>query len=91
MAAIKQFPKTLARNVSTAPATTKAVGDISSVFPSLSGKPPEPLPRRFQALKELLVKGKERELLDSWARLLVSLRREIKKIKALGSDVGRPL
>jgi hypothetical protein len=56
----------------------------------LSGKLPEPLPPRFQALKKQLVKGREEALSASWSRLLVSLREEIKKIKALGSDVSEP-
>ncbi len=35
---------------------TKEAGDISSVFPSLSGKKPDPLPPRFSDLKKSLIK-----------------------------------
>jgi hypothetical protein len=88
MTVIRQTQKTLARHVSTTPVSTRAAGDISSVFPSLSGRLPEPLPPRFQALKKQLVKGKEEALSASWIRLLASLREEIEKIKTLGSDVS---
>lgn len=89
MAAAKRIPPSFVRHVSTATGTsTKAAGDISSVFPSLSGKAPEPLPQRFQALKIQLSKGKEAQLKESWERLLFSLQGEVKKIKALGSDVS---
>ncbi|RAO68294.1 uncharacterized protein BHQ10_004306 [Talaromyces amestolkiae] len=87
MSAIKRVPLSFVRNVSTATTpTTKAAGDISSVFPSLSGKAAEPLPPRFQALKSQLSAGREKDLTESWWRLLDSLRDEVKKIKALGSD-----
>jgi hypothetical protein len=89
MAAVKRVPLSLVRNASTATTTsTKAAGDISSVFPSLSGKAPDPLPPRFQALKAQLSAGREKELTDSWFRLLDSLREEVEKIKALGSKVS---
>ena len=89
MAAVKRVPLSFIRNVSTATtSTTKAAGDISSVFPSLSGKASEPLPPRFQALKTQLSTGREKEVTDSWFRLLESLREEVRKTKALGSDVS---
>jgi hypothetical protein len=88
MTAVLHMQKTLTRHVSTAPSAIKSAGDISSVFPSLSGKPSEPLPPRFQALKKQLVKGREEVLSASWTRLLISLREEIEKIKILGSDVS---
>ncbi|KAF2651396.1 DUF1479 domain protein [Lophiostoma macrostomum CBS 122681] len=83
----RQLPKSFVRRIATAPVTSKAAGDISSVFPSLSGKSPEALPPRFRALKKQLVKGKEDALSASWERLLVSLQEEIKKIKTLGSKI----
>ena len=89
MAAKHNLFRVLSRNATTVAKTTKAQGDISSVFPSLSGKKPETLPSRFQDLKAQLVKGKEQEIQDSWFRLLASLREEIDKIKRLGSDVRR--
>lgn len=89
---MKRVPLSFVRNVSTATTqSTKAAGDISSVFPSLSGKAAEPLPPRFQALKSQLSAGREKDLTDSWWRLLDSLRDEVKKIKALGSDVSEHL
>src|SRR5882757_5961081 len=66
---------------------TKEAGDISSVFPSLSGKKPDPLPSRFSDLKKLLIKGNEGAVIASWQRLLTSLKREIKEIRSEGSNV----
>jgi hypothetical protein len=70
---------------------TKEAGDISSVFPSLSGKKPDPLPSRFADLKKSLIKGNEDAVSASWQRLLTSVRKEIDEVKKLGSDVGRCL
>lgn len=66
---------------------TKEAGDISSVFPSLSGKAPEPLPPRFSDLKKRLVAGNEDALKASWHRLLKELRLEIDEIKEKGNSV----
>jgi hypothetical protein len=66
----------------------KTNGDISSVFPSLSGKKPEPLPDRFRELKLQYVRGKEEPLKRSWHRLLASLEDEIEEIRAKGSSVS---
>lgn len=67
---------------------TKAAGDISSVFPSLRPDyKPEPLPPRFQELKEKFFRENESALKRSWERLLPSLEGEVQKIKAKGSDV----
>jgi hypothetical protein len=65
----------------------KPSGDISAVFPSLSGKKPEPLPDRFRDLKLQHARGKEDPLKGSWQRLLASLKGEIAEIKAKGSEV----
>ncbi|KAJ5718690.1 hypothetical protein N7488_004336 [Penicillium malachiteum] len=68
--------------------TTKAAGDISSVFPSLRPDyQPEPLPPRFQELKTKLFEKNEKALTESWKRLLPSLEAEVEKIKTMGSDV----
>ncbi len=67
--------------------TTKAAGDISSVFPSLSGATSPPLPPRFADLKRRLIHGHEDALRDSWQRLLPDLRQETEVIKTLGSRV----
>ncbi|KIW75786.1 hypothetical protein Z517_10529 [Fonsecaea pedrosoi CBS 271.37] len=66
---------------------TKEAGDISSVFPSLSGKKPDPLPPRFSALKKKLIKGNEDAITASWQRLSESLEREIAEIRSQGSNV----
>ncbi|KAL4792988.1 hypothetical protein BDV19DRAFT_380464 [Aspergillus venezuelensis] len=67
---------------------TKAAGDISSVFPSLQPDyKPEPLPARFQELKEKLFRENETALKKSWERLLPSLEEEVQKIKEKGSDI----
>lgn len=68
---------------------TKEAGDISSVFPSLSGKKPDPLPPRFSDLKKSLIKGNEEALTESWQRLLASLKTEIEEIRSEGSNVCR--
>lgn len=67
---------------------TKEAGDISSVFPSLSGKKADPLPSRFSELKKSLIKGNEEAITASWQRLLASLKKEIEEIKSEGSNVG---
>ncbi|OAP57023.1 hypothetical protein AYL99_09135 [Fonsecaea erecta] len=66
---------------------TKEAGDISSVFPSLSGKKSDPLPPRFSALKKTLIKGNEDAITASWHRLSKSLAREIAEIRSEGSNV----
>ena len=68
-------------------AFTKPSGDISSVFPSLSGATAPPLPQRFANLKAQLIQGHEEVLIDSWHRLLSDLREEREYIKNLGSKV----
>ncbi|KAI9839403.1 MAG: hypothetical protein M1837_002090 [Sclerophora amabilis] len=65
----------------------KKEGDISSVFVSLSGVTPEPLPQRFAELKARLIRGHEDRIRDSWERLLTQLQQEIGVIEALGSKV----
>ena len=65
----------------------KPAGDVSSVFPSLSGVVSPPLPARFADLKRRLIHGHEDQLRDSWQRLLANLREETEVIKALGSSV----
>lgn len=66
---------------------SKPTGDISSVFPSLSGAVSPPLPSRFADLKSRLIRGHEDDLQGSWNRLLSELQREIKVVKLLGSNI----
>lgn len=76
------------RAASTSAQTTKAAGDISSVFPSLRPDyKPEPLPPRFKDLKSQYFEKNEEVLKQSWKRLLPSLEEEVDKIKSKGSDV----
>ncbi|KAL5338999.1 hypothetical protein BJX70DRAFT_398196 [Aspergillus crustosus] len=77
-----------AASTSTSAQLTKAAGDISSVFPSLRPDyKPEPLPARFQELKERFFRENEDALTRSWERLLPSLEKEVSKIRAKGSDI----
>ena len=80
------LPRTAKRRATSA-YPSKAAGDISSVFPSLSGVDSPPLPRRFADVKRRLIQGREDRVRDSWHRLLVALRKDIEIIKALGSRV----
>lgn len=66
---------------------TKEAGDISSVFPSLSGKAPSPLPPRYSDLKKDLLRGKEEAVTASWRRLLSSLRGEVAEVREKGNKV----
>lgn len=76
-----------AATVSSPTHSSKPTGDISSVFPSLSGAAVEPLPPRFADLKRRLIQGHEDQLKRSWHRLLADLREETELIRALGSRV----
>lgn len=67
--------------------SSKPTGDISSVFPSLSGQTAKPLPPRFADLKARLKAGHEDALQASWYRLLAELRKEIEEVKTLGSAI----
>lgn len=74
------------RRSSTA-AGAKREGDISDAFVSLSGAARAALPARYAQLKRELVRGRERELAASWARLLRRLRDEADVIARGGSGV----
>jgi hypothetical protein len=62
-------------------------GDISSVFVSLSGVKPEPLPERFANIKRQLIRGNEDRLNASWQRLLEQLSRENETVKKQGPNI----
>lgn len=88
MAMSRLLSKTVGRAASTSAQTTKAAGDISSVFPSLRPDyQPEPLPARFRDLKLQFWEKNEKALKDSWKRLLPSMQEEVEKIRSAGSDV----
>ncbi|KAK9238857.1 hypothetical protein V1525DRAFT_399694 [Lipomyces kononenkoae] len=80
-------PKAFASLATKSIAATKAAGDISSVFPSLSGIGVPPLPQRFADIQGTLILGKEQLIVDAWTRLLASLEAEIQEIKARGSEI----
>lgn len=77
----------LRRGVSTAAQSTRPAGDISSVFPSLSGKKADPLPQRFSDLKLHYLRQCQDVIQKSWLRLLPSLRDEVEEVKARGTSV----
>lgn len=88
MSMSKFISKSAVRAASTSAQTTKAAGDISSVFPSLRPDyKPEPLPTRFRELKVKIFEKNKDAITKSWERLLPSLDEEVQKIKAKGSDV----
>ncbi|KAL8915753.1 MAG: hypothetical protein Q9172_006701 [Xanthocarpia lactea] len=66
---------------------SKYPGDISSVFPSLSGHSPEPLPQRFADIKKCLIHGHETRVQDSWDKLLTVLEQKRDEIGERGSSV----
>ena len=63
----------LVRQLGTHAQTPRKEGDISSVFVSLSGVTPEPLPQRFADIKRQLIQGNEDAVTASWKRLLEQL------------------
>lgn len=73
--------------MTTAAASTKREGDISDAFTSLSGTKREPLPDRFRQLKCDLVRGREKEVVAGWGRLLRQLRSENDVIASKGPSV----
>ncbi|KAK9350692.1 hypothetical protein V1523DRAFT_445209, partial [Lipomyces doorenjongii] len=83
---LKKLSKALALQQANA-TQTKAAGDISSVFPSLSGNGLKPLPERFADLQKNLVLGRKQSIVEAWTRLLASLEKETKEIKARGSHI----
>ena len=83
------FPTIPNNPASTSPGiiTSKTSGDISSVFPSLSGSSPEPLPPRFATVKKCLIHGHEAQVQDSWNRLLDALKKRREEIKTKGFNI----
>jgi Protein of unknown function (DUF1479) len=88
MASKRVAASVLQRAASTATQHNRPAGDISSVFPSLSGRKAEALPRRFADLKSHYLKQNRDAIQESWARLLPSLQEEVEAVKAKGSSVG---
>lgn len=65
----------------------RRAGDISDAFASLSGHAFKPLASEYAQLKGRLIQGHQRQVRDSWERLLRQLREEIPLIAHLGSNV----
>ncbi|CUS12334.1 unnamed protein product [Tuber aestivum] len=62
-------------------------GDISSVFPSLSGISPPPLPDRYAELRGRFTAGREKILTEFWERLLPDLEKETAVAKIFGGGI----
>ncbi|RFU78247.1 duf1479 domain protein [Trichoderma arundinaceum] len=73
--------------VQTPKATPKRQGDISDSFVSLSGGEQVPLPDRFRQLKLDLVRGREKQIVASWTKLLRTLREENELIAQKGPQI----
>jgi len=67
--------------------TPRKEGDISSVFVSLSGVKPEPLPERFANIKRQLIRGHEDQVSASWGRLLGQLAVENEIVRQKGPNI----
>jgi len=80
-------PALTTRRVASTAARGKVGGDISSVFLSVSGIAPSPLPDRYAELKRLFTAGREGVLAGSWERLLLDLEKETAVVKRFVSDV----
>lgn len=88
MASKRVAASVLRRAASTAAQGTRPAGDISSVFPSLSGKKADILPQRFADLKSHYLRQNQDAIQESWTRLLSSLRKGVEVVKAKGSSVS---
>ncbi|KAL2128147.1 hypothetical protein VTI74DRAFT_9607 [Chaetomium olivicolor] len=66
---------------------SKAEGDISDTFASLSGRKAQPLPDRFRDLKLRLISGHEDAVVASWKRLLSTLREQNDVIARTGPAI----
>ncbi|KAF7502225.1 hypothetical protein GJ744_006430 [Endocarpon pusillum] len=87
MASKKATASMLRRAASTATKSTRPAGDISSVFPSLSGEKAETLPQRFADLKLNYLNRNQDAIQQSWTRLLASLHEEVAMVKSNGSSL----
>lgn len=68
-------------------ASAKKEGDISSVFVSLSGQKPKPLPARFAELKRNILRGREEQFTSSWNELLRNLKSENEIVAHEGPNI----
>lgn len=73
--------------VQTPKAVPKRQGDISDSFVSLSGAEQTALPDRFRQLKLDLARGREKEIVAGWTRLLRTLQEENEVIAQKGPAV----
>ncbi|KAI5860892.1 DUF1479-domain-containing protein [Durotheca rogersii] len=70
-----------------APTQGKREGSIADAFVSLSGIARSPLPQRYLEHKKALVEGHEKDVIDSWNRLLPQLKRENETIYREGPRI----
>lgn len=84
---LSRLPRLVRHVASQSVSQSKAEGDISAVFPSLSGVVMEPLPERFTEIKRQLIQGNEERLTKSWQRLLKQLAIENKVVTQRGPDI----
>ncbi len=77
----------LVRQLGTHAQATRKEGDISSVFISLSGVTPEPLPQHFAEIKRQLIQGNESAVTAGWKRLLEQLVVENETVKQRGPAI----
>ncbi|KAL2064951.1 hypothetical protein VTL71DRAFT_4091 [Oculimacula yallundae] len=80
-------PRLIRHAASQAAPQAKAEGDISAVFPSLSGIEMKPLSERFTEVKRQLIQGNEKRLTESWQRLLKQLATENEIVKERGPAI----
>ncbi|CZS94522.1 related to DUF1479 domain protein [Rhynchosporium agropyri] len=80
-------PRLVRHVASQTTSNAKAEGDISAVFPSLSGVEIKPLPDRFTDVKRKLIDGNEKRLTGSWQRLLKQLATENEIVKERGPEI----
>lgn len=88
MTSKKVATSVLQRAASTAAQSSRPTGDISLMFPSLSGKRVNPLPQRMADLKSHYLKENRDAIQISWNRLLASLREEVELVKSKGCSVS---
>lgn len=74
-------------HIQAASAPGKREGDISDSFASLAGVKAEPLPKRFLALKQDLIRGHEDAVIASWNKLLQQLKIENEIVAREGPSV----
>lgn len=84
---LSKAPRLVRHVMNQSSSQAKAEGDISSVFPSLSGVVMPPLPERFTDIKRKLIQGNEDRLTESWQHLLGQMATENEIIRQRGPSI----